>query len=80
MATQYYAILANGESYLGATIHRRRDCPDANTRPVGKPSVDSHAADVTYCPDCTDRGTDTCEVVKADGEVCGRDRPCAYHD
>lgn len=23
--------------------------------------------------------TDTCEVVKADGDVCGRDKPCAYH-
>lgn len=23
---------------------------------------------------------DTCDTVKADGEVCGRERPCAYHD
>jgi hypothetical protein len=23
---------------------------------------------------------DTCEVVKSDGEVCGRDLPCPYHD
>lgn len=23
---------------------------------------------------------DTCETVKADGEVCGRERPCPYHD
>jgi len=22
---------------------------------------------------------DTCQVVKADGEVCGRELPCAYH-
>lgn len=22
----------------------------------------------------------TCEVVKSDGEVCGRERPCRYHD
>lgn len=21
-----------------------------------------------------------CEVVKTDGEVCGRERPCPYHD
>jgi hypothetical protein len=33
----------------------------------------------------TDAGTtdgdesDTCEVVKTDGEVCGRDLPCPYH-
>lgn len=24
--------------------------------------------------------TDTCEVVKGDGEVCGRERPCRFHD
>jgi len=23
---------------------------------------------------------DTCQVEKADGETCGRDRPCRYHD
>lgn len=22
----------------------------------------------------------TCEVVKTDGDVCGRERPCSYHD
>jgi hypothetical protein len=22
----------------------------------------------------------TCDVVKADGDVCGRDLPCPYHD
>jgi len=26
------------------------------------------------------READTCDVVKSDGEVCGRDRPCPYHD
>jgi len=24
--------------------------------------------------------SETCDVVKQDGEVCGRDRPCQYHD
>lgn len=23
---------------------------------------------------------ETCEVVKADGDVCGRELPCPYHD
>jgi hypothetical protein len=23
---------------------------------------------------------ETCETVKSDGEVCGRDLPCQYHD
>jgi hypothetical protein len=22
----------------------------------------------------------TCDVVKSDGDVCGRERPCPYHD
>lgn len=24
--------------------------------------------------------TKTCETVKTDGEICGRDLPCPYHD
>jgi len=26
------------------------------------------------------RLAETCDVVKSDGDVCGRDRPCPYHD
>jgi len=25
-------------------------------------------------------GSETCQVVKSDGEVCGRELPCQYHD
>lgn len=25
-------------------------------------------------------GAETCEAVKSDGEVCGREKPCSYHD
>lgn len=32
----------------------------------------------TYTLDTVD--DDTCQVVKTDGEVCGRDRPCRFHD
>jgi len=28
----------------------------------------------------TDATADTCETVKADGDVCGRELPCPYHD
>lgn len=28
--------------------------------------------------DTDERGT--CETIKSDGKVCGRDRPCPYHD
>ena len=24
--------------------------------------------------------TESCDAVKQDGEVCGRERPCPYHD
>ena len=24
-------------------------------------------------------GTETCQAIKSDGEVCGRDLPCPYH-
>lgn len=27
-----------------------------------------------------DAESDTCETVKQDGDVCGRERPCPYHD
>jgi hypothetical protein len=27
-----------------------------------------------------DEDTDTCSVVKNDGDVCGRELPCPYHD
>jgi len=27
----------------------------------------------------TEADTDTCQTVKSDGEVCGRELPCPYH-
>jgi len=37
------------------------------------------------CRECTERydlqdGPETCDTVKGDGEVCGRELPCPYHD
>lgn len=29
--------------------------------------------------DAADETAETCDVVKTDGEVCGRDLPCPYH-
>lgn len=55
--------------------------------PVEDGSVDlpdeSHVRELAaaYGLDADDlRDADTCDAVKADGEVCGRDRPCPYHD
>lgn len=47
--------------------------PDTDTPP---------GEDVCTCDPgeaCGSCGGD-CPTVKADGDVCGRDRPCAYHD
>lgn len=30
-------------------------------------------------PESFERATQTCDEVKDDGEVCGRDLPCRYH-
>jgi hypothetical protein len=68
--------------------------PEAGVRPLGEASVDARADEVDWCPTCDAREatfrevdadddaepTGTCDVVKNDGEVCGRDRPCQYHD
>lgn len=42
---------------------------------VGVVLVDEPAQDETEASK-----SDTCETVKGDGEVCGRERPCPYHD
>lgn len=50
------------------------DCP---------PADEDRVADVLAAVyDCeTDRllAAETCDTVKSDGEVCGRDLPCPYH-
>jgi hypothetical protein len=63
-------VTVNGESY--AVEDGRVDLPtDADVRAL--------AAAYGLTPtDLSD--TKTCEVVKSDGDVCGRERPCAYHD
>jgi len=89
----YYLSGESGDSYLGATIHHDEECDDleaapGHTRPVGEASIDAHEAEVEFCEACEPVGNGsadggdagTCDVVKNDGEVCGRDRPCPYHD
>jgi len=37
--------------------------------------------DETPTPEGEETGeTETCEVVMTNGEVCGREKPCPYHD
>lgn len=47
------------------------------------PAPDATADDTSVGDDADDDTTDesgACEEVKQDGEVCGRERPCPYHD
>jgi len=60
------------------TYHDRRRCRRLHaTGGRIRPTENTDSLDA--CPHCVD-GLGTCEVEKSDGEVCGRDRPCPYHD
>lgn len=76
MPPRYYAVRETTD-YSDVTIHADRNCPDGPTR-AAPGSVDGEP-----CPECMDNESDeepeTCQVVKADGEVCGREKPCRYH-
>jgi hypothetical protein len=66
-------------STTGERYHDRRRCRRLHATGGRIRAVD--AGDREPCPHCVDdTEPDTCEVVKTDGEVCGRDRPCPYHD
>jgi len=51
------------------------ECPAA-----AESSAAARLARVYGCDSDALRVSETCEVVKDDGDVCGRDRPCQYHD
>jgi len=80
----YYAAVRSGDRYDETDLHEAFLCDaiddDAPTpRPV---TVAEDRDDLRYCGECTDRenAPETCDVIKNDGEVCGRERPCPYHD
>lgn len=45
--------------------------------PVAEAIARDHGVDVSEMAVGDD--TETCDVVKQDGDVCGRDLPCPYH-
>jgi hypothetical protein len=73
----YYYTGRSGDRFTDATIHADRACCPEPSRPIAESSLRS---DADFCPDCTGASSDTCEVEKSDGEICGRERPCRYHD
>jgi len=61
------------------TYHNRRTCRRLhNTGGRIRPTDAGKGEPCEWC--VTDPEPDTCQVVKNDGEVCGRERPCQYHD
>ncbi|QLG62827.1 hypothetical protein [Halorarum salinum] len=68
---------------LPTTVHNlerddRSPCCDAQLVLVSPPNG-------YECRECYERydlddGPDQCQTVMDNGEVCGRDRPCQYHD
>ena len=83
----YHYAGRSGDPFVGATILASDDCAALSegvlVRPIADATVDSLDDEaVDWCPTCTDRGEpgpETCETVKSDGEVCGRELPCPYH-
>lgn len=55
--------------YLGVTL--------ADT---SEDEEDEDPDDEADAEDADEEEPDTCQVEKADGDVCGRERPCQYHD
>lgn len=77
----HYVAGVSGESFTDRQVHRSQHCDELAEpyRPLANSSVTDEQP---RCPSCADgeSGSDTCDVVKADGEVCGRSTPCPYHD
>jgi hypothetical protein len=66
------------------TYHDRQRCRRAHASGDRLTPIDDTDG-LDPCPHCVEAGddgdeTETCTEVKSDGEVCGRDRPCPYHD
>jgi len=79
MPSAYYAALESGDSWIGATLHTKRDCTDEHLTPLSGDVIDTD--ETTWCGECgPHEDVGTCDEVKSDGEVCGRDLPCPYHD
>ena len=52
------------------------ECPDDVGRELAEALAERHGVDVD---EILDSGAETCDVVKSDGEVCGRELPCRFH-
>lgn len=55
------------------------DVGEDGTLEVSEAQADTLARRYDVSTDALRVGVETCEVVKSDGEVCGRELPCPYH-
>lgn len=60
------------------TFHDRRTCRRLHNTGARIRAIDD-AGERDACDNCVD-GPDICTVEKSDGDTCGRERPCPYHD
>lgn len=56
------------------------DCPEAEAQAVADALAEAYDVPASGLVYKEDGPPDACEVTKQDGEVCGRERPCPYHD
>jgi len=71
---------------VGTTTYAVRDgvinCPPDREDAVAEAVADAHdmPREAVYEEDGSPDSPGTCSVEKHDGEICGRERPCPYHD
>lgn len=79
MRPRYYY---DGGSFDDATIHRNQYCPELETpKPLSDSTVEDIDAD--HCDECGEKAgseSERCQVEMDNGDTCGRERPCGYHD
>lgn len=92
MPPLYYSVRET-DSYADATLHADRDCFDGPARAAPSALEGDRCPECTDADAESDEPEDdgdevvehdTCQEVLTsgdrEGEVCGRDRPCRFHD
>jgi len=64
--------------YLGGNGYYIRDGPDFDDA-GDEAEVDERTADRLTSRGDFELVVETCDIVKSDGDVCGRELPCPYH-
>lgn len=81
---EYLTQERGGFEYASGDFPREGDAEDVDYEETSREPTDDAEPGDTICTcdpgqACDDCGGQ-CPTVKSDGDVCGRDRPCSYHD